>query len=433
MHSKHPFNQKLLNFLGASPTPFHATNNMVNELMQAGFVRLNEQQEWNLDAAQRYVVTRNDSSIIAFTLPNGTMLASGIRMAGAHTDSPCLKLKPNTEICANGYLQLGVEVYGGALLSPWFDRDLSIAGRIAYLDKTKEIKSTLIDMREAIAFIPSLAIHLDREANKKRSINAQTDLPPMVCMQTGENQSFKDCLLEQVKIQNTGAADILDFELSLYDVNSPALVGMEKEFLASARLDNLLSCFTAMRTLLDCESDHAQLIVCNDHEEVGSASSSGAQGPFLRDVLNRICAWSGDGFSSLMSKSLMVSCDNAHGVHPNFSSKHDTNHSPVLNKGPVIKFNANQRYATNSSTAAIFRSACERAGVPVQNIVARADMACGSTIGPITAAELGVPTVDVGAPQLGMHSIRELAGTMDAHSLYKALLVLFAQKDLLLV
>ncbi len=422
----------LLEFIKKSPTPFHAVQTMVDVLENAGFQRLHETEQWSVKqqpSSGRYFVTRNDSSIIAFQI-NQSLLEQGIRMVGAHTDSPCLKVKPNPEIINNHYLQLGVEVYGGVLLNPWFDRDLSLAGRVSYLNEDRQIEHQLIDLEKAIAVIPSLAIHLDREANEKRTINKQKHLAPVLMKlpeSSAEDEADFNSLLLQ--IVNTGlskndsivkAAKILDYELSFYDVQPPAVVGLHDDFIASARLDNLLSCYTGLLALLDNEGTQNTLLVCNDHEEVGSMSAAGAQGPFLKSVLRRLCENEED-VSRMLACSLMISADNAHGVHPNFADKHDPNHGPIMNEGPVIKVNANQRYASNSETSAMFKHLCELADVPVQSFVVRSDMACGSTIGPITASELGVRTVDVGVPTFAMHSIRELAGRWDAFYLYRVL------------
>jgi len=422
----------LIEFIKKSPTPFHAVQTMVEILEDAGFKRLSETDQWSVDkqpAGERCFVTRNDSSIIAFQM-NQSLLEHGIRMLGAHTDSPCLKVKPNPEIINNHYLQLGVEVYGGALLNPWFDRDLSLAGRVSYLNENGQIDHQLIDFEKAIAVIPSLAIHLDREANENHSINKQEHIAP-VLMKLPENSIDKDADFKKLllKIVNaelekyttiSNAAKILDYELSFYDVQAPAVVGLHDDFIASARLDNLLSCYTGLMALLDKEGKQNKLLVCNDHEEVGSVSAAGAQGPFLKSVLSRLCA-SEEELSRVIACSLMISADNAHGVHPNFADKHDANHGPIMNEGPVIKVNANQRYSSNSETGAMFKHLCDLADVPVQSFVVRSDMACGSTIGPITASEIGVRTVDVGVPTFAMHSIRELAGRWDAFYLYRVL------------
>jgi len=423
------FTNGLIKFIKKSPTPFHAVKIMAEILEQNGFKRLDEAEPWSLQgqqpSAESYYVTRNDSSIVAFHL-NQSLAENGIRMLGAHTDSPCLKVKPNAEIVKNHYLQLGVEVYGGALLNPWFDRDLSLAGRVSYLDEEGSIEHQLIDLEKAIATIPSLAIHLDREANDKREINKQKHLPPVLMKLPGKYAEspadFKAILLKIVNanIEQSQAVKVLDYELSFYDVQSPAVIGLHDDFIASARLDNLLSCYTGLMALLSNNGEQNTLLVCNDHEEVGSMSAAGAQGPFLKSVLERLCD-SDESYSRMVANSLMISADNAHGVHPNYADKHDSNHGPILNEGPVIKVNANQRYASNSETGALFKHLCDLADVPVQSFVVRSDMACGSTIGPITASEIGVKTVDVGVPTFAMHSIRELAGRWDAFYLYRVL------------
>ncbi len=413
-----PLVQDLCDFLATSPTPFHATCNLLTAFTDAGFTKLDEKESWKIQANSAYVITRNDSSIVAFR--SGADLNAGIQMLGAHTDSPCLRIKPNAEIHSQGYAQLGVEVYGGALLHPWLDRDLSIAGRVSGVDDKGELFNELIDFKEPIAIIPNLAIHLDREANSKRAINPQRHLPLII----GQMQAFdfKALVAEQCK---TSVKQVLDYELSCYDVQAPQVTGLNKDFLCSARLDNLLSTYLAARALLDSDQDKASLFVANDHEEVGSASACGAQGPFLKSVLERL-THSAPELTQLISRSMMLSCDNAHGIHPNYADKHDANHGPILNQGPVIKINNNQRYATNSVTSAKFQHLCEQANIPVQQFVTRSDMACGSTIGPITASELGIDTLDIGAPQWAMHSIRETAGTKDCDYLYRACLAFLA-------
>ena len=419
----------LLDFIQASPTPFHATRTMSETILSQGFTKLEEADSWNLQPGGKYLVTRNGSSLIAFTLGD-TPATAGLRMVGAHTDSPCLHIKPAPELCNQGYFQLGVEVYGGALLNPWFDRDLSIAGRVSYRNKKNTLHNTLIDFKRPVATIPSLAIHLDREANKNRSVNAQKELPAVLMQcDKASRPDFRELLHQELQQQtpDLDIAAVLDYELCLYDCQPPALVGLQEDFIAAARLDNLLSCFTGMRSLLDSQSPHNTLLVCNDHEEVGSASACGADGPFLASVLGRICGDT-ESQSRCIDRSWLISVDNAHGIHPNFADRHDANHGPVLNQGPVIKINANQRYATNSETSALFRQLCEQADVPVQSFVVRSDMACGSTIGPITASTIGVKTLDVGVPTFAMHSIRELAGARDAASLHRVLTRFFCER-----
>jgi len=418
--SQAQFNESLVEFLSESTTPFHAVKAMESRLSAAGFKTLQEGDSWSVEAGGRYYVVRNGSSIIAWVMPKGAAEESGFRMVGAHTDSPCLKVKPTPEIHNNGYFQLGVEVYGGVLLNPWFDRDLSIAGRVSYRTQDGKLADALIDFKKAVAIIPSLAIHLDREANKERTINAQTYLPPILG-QTEEKPDFRELLKAQLEKDGVNdVAQVFDYELCFYDTQKPGFVGLNDEFIASARLDNLLSCFIGLDALLNSDMDQGALLVCNDHEEVGSMSAAGAQGPMLKQLLERIMP-DAEARNRALSRSVMISADNAHGVHPNFSDKHDGNHGPIINDGAVIKINANQRYATNSETSTLYRHLAEQEEVPVQAFVVRSDMACGSTIGPITAAEIGVRTLDIGVPQFGMHSIRELAGSQDAYNLSRVL------------
>ncbi|MBG11318.1 MAG: M18 family aminopeptidase [Gammaproteobacteria bacterium] len=423
--SQKRFNKELLEFLERSPTAFHAVAALKSMLLDSDFIALSEEKHWQLVDGQGYFVTRNDSAIIAFRHNAKSMLGDGLRLTGAHTDSPSLKVKPSPEVQRQSYVQLGIEVYGGALFAPWFDRDLSLAGRVNYKSRGGELRSALIDFSEPIAVIPSLAIHLDRRVNDSRSINPQKELMPVLSLcKAGEKFDFNELLLQQVKKQRAhrSAQEILAHELYFYDTQAPSLVGLKKEFIASARLDNLLSCFLACKALISCKNHHASLLVCNDHEEVGSTSSSGAQGPFLKSVLVRLshlCGDEPDLLSRIVAKSSLISIDNAHGVHPNYLEKHDDRHRPILNAGPVIKLNANQRYASNSHSVALFKSICDAVKVPHQSFVMRNDMACGSTIGPITSAETGINTIDVGVPTFVMHSIRELAGVKDAFNLSK--------------
>ncbi len=420
------FLSNLMSFLTASPTPFHAVENMVRELDENGFTCLNEADAWSDQVTSKgrpgnYYVMRNDSSLCVFRLTGHSLSKTGLRLMGTHTDSPCLKVKPNAEMVNNGYLQLAVEVYGGVLLNPWFDRDLSIAGRVSFEGGDGGIKSRLINFSVPIAIIPSLAIHLDRDVHVSKSINAQTDILPLILQEGAATFDIKRLLAQQIikEYPDVLVKTVYDYELSLFDTQPPALIGLNKEFIAAARLDNLLSCYVAMQSILD-STDQPALLICNDHEEVGSNSIAGAQGTFLESILKRLVS-SEEQYSQMISRSMLVSLDNAHGVHPNFSTKHDDQHGPLLNKGPVIKVNNNQRYATNSITSAIFRQCCTRSEVPVQVFVTRNDMGCGSTIGPITATRLGVKTLDVGMPTFAMHSIRETAGSNDGHYTYLAL------------
>ncbi|NQD93001.1 M18 family aminopeptidase [Pseudomonas sp. CrR25] len=423
-------NQGLIEFLKASPTPFHATAALAQRLDTAGYQHLDERAPWQTEAGGRYYVTRNDSSIIAFKLGQRSPLEGGLRLVGAHTDSPCLRVKPQPELQRQGFFQLGVEVYGGALFAPWFDRDLSLAGRVTFRESGR-VQSQLIDFQAPIAVIPNLAIHLNREANQGWPINAQNELPPILAQLAGSDTAdFRALLTEQLAREHGLTADaVLDYELSFYDTQAAAVIGLSGDFIAGARLDNLLSCYAGLQALLAAPDEESCVLVCNDHEEVGSTSACGADGPMLEQVLRRVLP-KGDGFVRTIQRSLLVSADNAHAVHPNYPDKHDENHGPKLNAGPVIKINSNQRYATNSETAGFFRHLCLENEVPVQSFVTRSDMGCGSTIGPLTAGQLGVRTVDIGLPTFAMHSIRELAGSHDLAHLVKVLSAFYASPEL---
>ena len=417
------FNQQLIDFIADSPTPFHAVESIKSRLDAAGFSELLESDSWSVKAGEGYYLVRNQSSIIAWRQPES--FDAGIRMVGAHTDSPCLRVKPTPELYRFNYQQLGVEVYGGALLNPWFDRDLSLAGRVTCKTAAGDLVNKLIDFKDPIAVIPSLAIHMDREANDSRTVNKQLHLP--VLMGQGEDKmDFRALLKAQLQKQGVEVAQVLDYELSFYDTQRPSYIGLNQEFFASARLDNLLSCYIGLQALIAADKGQAQMLICTDHEEVGSASACGAQGPILSQWLERLVP-DNEQRNRLITQSVMISADNAHGIHPNYADRHDENHGPLLNKGPVIKINSNQRYATNSETSSLFRDIAEEESVPVQAFVVRSDLGCGSTIGPITASEVGVRTVDIGVPQFAMHSIREMAGSEDAHYLFRILKRFYAR------
>jgi len=416
----------LLHFLKDSPTAFHAVKTLCRLLEEKGFTELHENESWDTSVPGLYFIRRNGSSLILLSLADDNFAVTGLRMAGAHTDSPALKIKPKPDMVSHGLLQLGVETYGGALLDPWFDRDLSIAGRVTWRDRDSSVSNTLIDLKRPVAVIPSLAIHLDREANEQKKVNKQTDLVPVIMQHSGDDSPGFTAIIQEQLANEHGIreAEILDHELFLYDSQPAAIVGIGQEFITGARLDNLLSCFSLARGLVDAEKPRNSLIVLNDHEEVGSLSISGAQGPFLRSTLERLIPDS-ETRQRCIRRSLFISTDNAHGVHPNFADRHDKNHLPRLNMGPVIKYNANQRYATTGRTASFFRVLAERADIPVQEFVMRSDLACGSTIGPITAGAIGIQTLDIGVPSLAMHSIREMAGTLDSWHLYRAMRTFF--------
>ncbi len=415
------FTTEFIKYLTKSVTPFHAVEQMAGLLADRGFHCLSDGDSWDKLGPGSYFLIHNDSSLVAFQLAAGEPAREGFRMVAAHTDSPSLRIHPRPVRIVHSFLQLGVEVYGGALLAPWFDRDLSIAGRVVWHEE-EQLHRGLIDFKRPVAIIPSLAIHLDREANKKRSIKKHKDIIPVLMQVDGDEEvDFGAILTRQIRqrYRQSDTPRVLDFDLFLYDTQPPALTGLRQEFITGGRLDNLISCFTALFALPHADAVcRNTLLILNDHEEVGSVSASGAQGELLKSVLHRLLPHP-ETRRRCLSRSLLLSADNAHGLHPGATDKFDINHTPLLNRGIVIKTNANQRYATSGITAAIFRSICRNIGVPVQDFVMRADMACGSTIGPITAAKIGVAAVDIGVPTLGMHSIRETAGITDCYSLYR--------------
>ena len=409
--TKQEFNDALLGFLDASPTPFHAVQNMAGMLSNAGFIELDEREDFNLIVGQSYFVIRADSSIIAFNYYEGFEYL----LVGAHTDSPNLRIKPNADLQKAGLAQLAVEPYGGVLYNPWFDRDLSIAGRVSYKNIDGSLRSTLIDMQKAVAIIPSLAIHLDRDVNISKSVNEQNHLPPIVS--TCKNFSLKGELVKRIE----DCEDILSYDLSLYDTQKASYVGFDDEFIASARIDNLLSCYVSLIAI--CSTDKPMMIVCSDHEEVGSISVGGAGGSFLESIVERLFPTANEK-AKFARSSLLISADNAHAIHPNYADKHEPSHAPKLGGGVVVKVNSNQRYASSSQTIARFIDAANSIGAKTQMYVTRSDMGCGSTIGPMTSAKIGIDTIDVGVPTFAMHSIRESAGVDDAYDLYKILLAL---------
>ena len=404
---------ELLTFLGEAVTPFHALAAMSRRLTSAGFEAVTAFDPDTMAPGKGYFMTRQGSSWIALRAGQGEP-NEGLRLVGAHTDSPNLSVKPNPVVGRGGCVQLSVDVYGGALLNPWFDRDLALAGRVTLLNKAGQLESVLFDSVAAVAVVPSLAIHLDREANKQRSINPQKDVLPLVMLGEADTFDLKAWLAERLAGENSDyhGMRVMDYELSLYDTQRPGRVGIDQSFIASARLDNLLSCYAGLSAMIDATDAEWSMLVATDHEEVGSASTVGAQGPMLMDALTALMP-APQRNQTLRHASWMLSVDNAHAVHPNYMDKHDDQHSPRLGGGPVIKINRNQRYATDSEGAARLRLLAERAEVDVQAFVMRADLACGSTIGPITATETGIPTTDLGVPTLAMHSIRELACVED--------------------
>jgi len=418
--------QDLLAFIGASPTPHHAVKTATDVLMAAGYAALDEREAWLLQPGDRRYVIRGGTSIIAFEVGTRSPAFDGVRMIGAHTDSPNLKLKPKAAYTKHGYRQIGVEVYGGVLYSTWLDRDLSIAGRVVARSSSGP-RSILVDLAAPILRIPNLAIHLNREVNTEGlKLNAQTHLPPIWGIDGTPEVELMKRLADKAGV---AVGDIVEHDLSLYDLQPGTLSGVDEPFIHTARLDNLASCHASLGALIAASASGrasaTRLVALFDHEEIGSMSAQGADGPFLKAVLERIVDGHSEsteqGFLRAMAGSFMISADMAHAVHPNHADKHEPHHQPMIGQGPVIKSNANQRYATDGESAARFSGYCKEAGFEPQHFVTRTDLGCGSTIGPITSASLGVRTVDVGNPMLSMHSCRELAGVRDVELMHGAL------------
>ncbi len=411
----HPSTRDLLDFIDASPTPHHCVAEVSRRAQAAGFVALDERAPWDLQPGGAYTVARA-GAILAFRVGSGDPAAVGFRLVGAHTDSPNLRVKPSGAFGKEGYLQLGVEVYGGVLLHTWLDRDLGLAGKVVLRGADGVgLESRLLRIDRPLLRVASLAIHLDREVNKKGlKLNTQLHLPPLLGLSPEAHpEALADLLAEELGVD---AERILAWELSLADTLPASVGGLRGEFIFAPRLDNQASCHAALAALLRSRPAAATQMTCLfDHEEVGSASTSGAGGSLAEDVMDRILASRGGPADKPRSvaNSWQISADMAHAIHPNFSERHEPHHMPRLNGGPVIKVNAQQRYATDAEGEALFELLCREAGVPCQRFVSRTDLACGSTIGPISSTRLGIRTVDVGNPMLSMHSIREQAGAED--------------------
>lgn len=409
--------QDLLDFIDASPSPWHAVATAEQRLQAGGFLRLQENRRWQLEPGGRYYAIRGGSSIIAFILGQGALEECGFTIIGAHTDSPGLRLKPNAAHSCDGVARLGVEVYGGPILATFTDRDLSLAGRIN-VRTAAGFETRLLRFDEPLVRLPNLAIHMNREVNEQGlKLHKQNELPLILAMlQKGVDADplFMNHVAEKLSVESS---DILTADFNVYDTQKGVFWGAEQEFIANSQLDNLASCHAALTALLTTENPSATCIAAFfDHEEVGSGSSVGADGSFISDVIERIANSRNldeEARHCAYNNSFFISADMAHGWHPNFPAAYEPHHHVMINAGPVIKANANQRYSTSPDTAARFMLLCEQAGVPYQQYVHRTDLGCGSTIGPMVAAQLGMPTVDVGNPMWAMHSLRESAGVLD--------------------
>ncbi|MBA3021764.1 M18 family aminopeptidase [Propionicimonas sp.] len=403
-------------FVAASPSSYHAAAEVARRLVAAGFAEQRETDSW-LGLSAGYVI--RDGAIIAWRLPAASDSPVGFRVVGAHTDSPGFKLKPQPSAYAFGFAQAAMEVYGGPLLNSWLDREFGLAGRVVLRSGEVRLVST-----EAWLRIPQLAPHLDRSVNDGLHLDRQSHLKPVYATGAG------DLLAGVAATLGVHADEIDGFDLFAAVSEAPAVIGLAKEFLASPRLDNLSSVHAGLVGLLAADaSDQVQVLACFDHEEIGSDSRSGAAGPFLEDVLGRLATalgWDGDARAVAIAKSFMISADAGHSLHPNYPGLHDPDHQPVLNAGPLLKVNANQRYTTEGPGTARWLRICRNAAVPTQQFVSNNSVPCGSTIGPLSATRLGIESIDVGVPLLSMHSARELCGVEDAAWLAAALGAFYA-------
>lgn len=421
--------RRFINFIDAAPGSYHAASEVASRLDAAGFARQDERATWDASPGGHYIV--RGGAVVAWRVPENVDAAAvekaGFRIVGSHTDSPGLKLKPAGDITGpGGWHQAAVEVYGGAILPSWLDRELRLAGRVVLADGREHLVRTRPVLR-----VPHLAIHLDRNVNNGLTLDKQQHMQPVFAVGDGA-PTIGEVIADALSSDGVGgvsADDILAHDLITVDAQRGEVFGAQDDFLAAGRMDNLSSVFTSLEAFLtagegagDCTD--IPVLAAFDHEEVGSATASGAAGPVLEDVLTRTAASLGadhDGTRAMFARSSCVSADAAHSVHPNFAGKHDAVNRPVMNAGPVLKVNANQRYATDAPTSARWRAACRAAGVPDQVFAGNNDVPCGSTIGPITATRLGIPTVDVGIPLLSMHSAREMAGVRDLEWITDAL------------
>lgn len=417
---KHTISKELIHFIDSSPSCFHAVKFMKDLLLQEHFIQLRENTKWHIQRGGRYFVVRNGSAIIAFTVPQQDF--TGMRIMASHSDSPSFKIKENPELEAeNHYIRLNVEGYGGMLCAPWFDRPLSIAGRVIIKNnETGNLESRLVDVDRDLVMIPSLAIHLNREANKGYSYNIQKDMLPLY----GDISAKGTFLRTIADAAGIKEEDILGHDLFLYNRQKGSVWGASGEYISCPRLDDLQCAFASLKGFLTAPKQSFMTVHCVlDNEETGSATKQGAASTFLYDTLTRAyrsLPMTEEDYLIHLADSFMISADNAHAVHPNYTDKADPSNRPFLNGGIVIKFNAGQKYCTDGISAAMFRDICQKAQVPVQTFTNRSDMAGGSTLGNISNTRVALNTVDIGLPQLAMHSPYETAGTNDTEYLIKA-------------
>ncbi|MDH6625220.1 aspartyl aminopeptidase [Streptomyces sp. LBL] len=410
----------LMSFLAASPSPYHAVANTAARLEKAGFRQVAETDAWDGTSGGKYVL--RGGAIVAWYVPEGVAPHTPFRIVGAHTDSPNLRVKPRPDTGAHGWRQVAVEIYGGPLLNSWLDRDLGLAGRLSLRDGS----TRLVNVDRPLLRVPQLAIHLDRSvATEGLKLDKQRHLQPIWGLGSDVRDGDLISFLEEES--GLGAGEVTGWDLMTHSVEPPARLGRDNELVAGPRMDNLLSVHAGVSALAAvCGPDlpYIPVLAAFDHEENGSQSDTGADGPLLGGVLERSVFARGGAYEDrarAFAGTVCLSSDTGHAVHPNYAERHDPTHHPRVNGGPILKVNVNNRYATDGSGRAVFAAACEKAGVPFQSFVSNNSMPCGTTIGPITAARHGIRTVDIGVAILSMHSVRELCGADDPHLLANAL------------
>ncbi|MEG2892069.1 MAG: M18 family aminopeptidase [Clostridium sp.] len=408
----------LIDFIDNSPSQFHATARVVENLLDNGFVELSYGEKWNIVKGGKYFAKKNDSAVIAFEIGSGDAISEGFKIISSHTDSPGFRIKPNPYIKSNGYLKLNTEVYGGPILNTWLDRPLSVAGRVTVKsDNVLRPSTMIVDIKEPIMIIPNLAIHMNKNVNQGIELNKQVDMLPVLGV-INETINSEDYLVDEIsKHLNINKEDILDFDLFLYGVEKGSIIGFNKEFISSSRLDNLSMVHSSLYALINSSKcSGVKVIACFDNEETGSATKQGGDSRLLSNTLERIVLSLGgdrEGFLMAINNSFMISADLAHAIHPNRPEKHDPVLHPMMNKGPVIKVAASGSYTTDSYSSGVYESICKNANIPYQKFCNRSDSRGGSTLGPISSTHLEIDTIDMGSPLLAMHSIRELAGVDD--------------------
>lgn len=410
----------LIDFISRSPSPWHAADNFAAMLLGCNFRRLEEGEEWRLESGGDYFVTRGESSLIAFRIPDAGDICDNFQIVAAHSDSPSFKIKENAEIISEHYTRLDIEKYGGMIVAPWLDRPLSVAGRAA-VRNGRTIESQLVNFDRDLVLIPNLAIHMNREINNSLSYEVQSELCPLIGSEKCAGR-FRSLIAEELEIN---ADDILSTDLFLYSRTPGTIWGADREYFSSPKIDDLQCAWSAVTALMDGTNEKSICMAAIfDHEEVGSLSRQGADSTFLNDTLHRICTCLGmddEHFRMMTARSFMISADNSHAVHPAHPEKADPVNRPYMNEGPVIKYSASLKYMTDAVSAAVFREICAKAGVPVQVFANHSDIPGGSTLGRLSNAHISLNTVDIGMAQLSMHSPCETAGVRDTEYLIEAL------------